>query len=188
MSTLVLVHLVGQIEHGEVELDVEPLAPTGDVVETVGVMSREVDGDDVAMVLHGLGDEGFLPLDVANHSVLTFARTQTSREHHHVLRRLKGGLDHLGEVAAVAPCLVDGHAKRSQSLETHQNVVNKIYHLAVELVADDGTECNAVLSAQGMVAHDGEVATVRVVGDGIQTLTNLTFNVGLYLSCAMQIA
>ena len=49
--------------------------------------------------------------------------------------------------------LVDGDAKRRQSVQVHQQVVDHIFHLATIKGAQDITQCHSILPTQGMVGH-----------------------------------
>ena len=60
----VLVHLVDEEEHGDVELDAQFLRPVGQPVELVRVLSAEMDGHHIAVCLHALGDERLCPRQV----------------------------------------------------------------------------------------------------------------------------
>ena len=71
--THILIHLINEIEHGEIELEIELLAKTCDVVEAVGIVSTEMNGNHVALILNTLRDEGLLPREVANRAVVLLA-------------------------------------------------------------------------------------------------------------------
>ena len=66
----VLVHLVGQIEHGYVELNAQPFANISQPIEKIGVLSAKMYGDDVALSFYALCDKGLLPLKVADDSMV----------------------------------------------------------------------------------------------------------------------
>lgn len=173
----VLVHLVNKPQGGDGKLHLHPVAKVGNAVELNGILATEVDGDDVAMGLHALGDEGFLPWKIADDTVLLPA-AQAGREHQHVMVGVESCLYHGGEIAALASGLVDGDADGSQSGQVHQQVVDKITEVAIIVAADDGTQCNTVNAAQRVVAHKGvELAVIL----GWQVL------LAVYSQCHLQI-
>ena len=71
---LILVHLVWQVDHGYVYLQMQSLAPSCYAVELVRVASGEMDWDNVALVLHGLADKSLFPFQIFDDSVFTHAR------------------------------------------------------------------------------------------------------------------
>ena len=73
-------HFIGQVEHGQVHLEAQPLAGIRQVVEEIGIPSLEMDGDHPAMGFHTLGDEGLLPGQILDDTLLA-ARAQAGREH-----------------------------------------------------------------------------------------------------------
>ena len=74
-------HFVGQIQHGDVELDSQELAQVCQVVEKVGVASLEVDGDDVALMFYAFYDECLFPIQIGYHSAFLTAGTKAGGEH-----------------------------------------------------------------------------------------------------------
>ena len=62
----VLVHLVDEEQHGDIELYAEPLADVGKIVEEVGVLPSEVYRHYVAVVFHALRHEGLRPGNVVD--------------------------------------------------------------------------------------------------------------------------
>jgi hypothetical protein len=50
----VLIHFIDEKEHRYIELDVQSLAQVCQIIEEIGVPTAEMDGDDIAMVLHTL--------------------------------------------------------------------------------------------------------------------------------------
>ena len=61
-------------------------------------------------------------------------------------------------------CLVYGYAQRGESWQVHQQVVDEIAELAIEMPAYHGSECHSVYSAEGMVAHERVEPSVVLVG------------------------
>ena len=112
-------HLVDKIEHGDVELDAEELAEVGQPVEAVGVSSSEMDGHDVALRLHALGDEGFRPRDVTYHAIVS-ARTQSGRKHDDVVFALESFADENGQASALVATDIDGDAERGEAVKVHE--------------------------------------------------------------------
>ena len=155
----VLQHLVGQVEHGDVELDAEGLADVGQVVEEVGVPAVEVDGYHVALVLHALDDESLLPLQVADDAPLA-PRAQPGRKHEQLIVRGESGLNHAGKVLGLASGLVDGDAEGREAVQVHQQVVDQVLDLAVVARAQHVAQGQTVLPAQGMIGNEGAEAAV----------------------------
>ena len=161
-------HFVDQIEHGDVKLDAEGLADVGQTVETVGVAAAEVDGHDVTLRLHALGDESLVPGQVTNDAT-TPPRAQSGGKHNDVIVTFEAGLDHLWKTTALCAHFVDGDAERRQPVEVHQEVVDEIFHPAVVVFAENGSQCHAVLTAQRVVAHKSETSAVCVGGQIFKT-------------------
>ena len=122
----VLQHLVRQVEHGEVDLDAQPLTGVGQVVEEVGVAPLEMDGHHPAPGLHTLGDKGLLPRQVLDDSLLA-PRAQPRGEHDDVVVRPESGLYHPGEIARLGTRLVDRDTQRSQAAQVHQQVIDEVF-------------------------------------------------------------
>ena len=91
----VLIHLVDQIEHGEVEGQ-KAVGEIRQTIEGVGILTAEVDRNDVALIFHALGDKRLLPREVANLAIPS-ARTQACREHQQMIVALEAGFHNLGE-------------------------------------------------------------------------------------------
>ena len=92
----VFVHFIDKIHHSEIEWK-KTVAEIGKPIEEVAIVPTEVDGNDVTMILNALGDKSLFPGQVTNDARLT-ARSQSGREHQHVVVALKAGFHHSGEV------------------------------------------------------------------------------------------
>ena len=158
----VLVHLVDEEEHREVEGQ-EPVAEVCQTVEEVRVLSAEVDGHHVALVLDALRDERLRPRDVADDAVF-LPGAEAGGEHEHVVIALEACFDHYGEVSALFAGLVDGDAEGGEPREVHEQIVDEVAEAPVVVPSDDGAEGHTVLTAEGMVAHKGVEASVVGVG------------------------
>ena len=74
----ILVHLVNQEKHGEVEGQAS-IAEIGETVEEIGVLATEVDGYDIALILDAFRDKGLRPGNIADDSVF-LPGTESGRE------------------------------------------------------------------------------------------------------------
>ena len=157
----VFVHFIDQVEHGEVERQTF-VAEVGKTVEEVGVLTTEVDGYHIALILHTLRDEGLGPGNVANHTI-PLSRTESCREHQHVVITLETSLHHRREVAALTTRLVDGNTDGSQSWQVHQQIVDQITETPIIMAPDNGSQSHTILSTKGMVADKGiELTILRI--------------------------
>ena len=67
--TLLLEGFFGQVHHFQIDFQADFRAEVGQVVEEVGVLSYEVDGHDVPLVLDCFRDKAFLPFEVLDYSI-----------------------------------------------------------------------------------------------------------------------
>ena len=74
------VHFIHQIEHFDVELYSDSFSETGEVVEEITVFPLKIGGNDVALVLFCLGDDGGFSFQVADDTALLLAGTEPCRE------------------------------------------------------------------------------------------------------------
>ena len=150
MLAHVLIHLVYQEKHGEIERQML-VAETGYAIEPLRVAPAKVDRHNITMILHTLGNERLFPRQVTDGSVFLLAAVQAGREHQHVAIALETSLYHAREVAALSAGLVDSDADRLQAREIEQEVVDQITELAVIMLSDDGTETYSVLDRKSVV-------------------------------------
>ena len=160
----VAVHLVDEEEHGDIHLQMQFLLPVGDAVEPLGVSAAKIYRHHVAVVFDAFRYERLLPRQVMDDTVL-LPRVQSCREHEHVVVALESGLHHSWKVAALPSRLVDAYRYRPQAGEVEQQVVDEVAEASVVVLADDGSEGHAVLTAQGMVADEGVQLSVVLVGE-----------------------
>ena len=149
----ILVHLVNQEKHGEVEGQAS-IAEIGETVEEIGVLATEVDGYDIALILDAFRDKGLRPGNIADDSVF-LPGTESGREHEHVVLTLEPCLYHSREVATLVTSLVDGDADRSKAGKVHEEVVDEIAEPSVVVAPDNGTKRYTVFAAEGMIAYEG---------------------------------
>ena len=109
----ILVHLVDQEQHCQIKWQTL-VGEIGQTIEEIGVLSAEMDGYDIALILHALGNECLCPGDIADDTVL-LAGAETSREHQHVVVTLESCLYHRREVTALIACLIDRNTDRCQT-------------------------------------------------------------------------
>src|SRR5271157_3283016 len=83
-----------------------------------------MDGDDVALVTPGLGDEGFLPLRVDDPAAFLFSRDQSGGEVENGLVRGEGLVDDLN-IFSVLSMFIDGDEEGVESGDIHQEVVDR---------------------------------------------------------------
>lgn len=162
---LLLIHLVGQIEHLDVELEADGFAEAREVVEEVAVAAGDVDGYYVALGLDGFGYEGLFPLKV-NYPALLFARAEAGGEHEHLVVALEGLVHKEGGLATRDARLVDRQEDVREVLEEEEHVVDGELHV-LELLADGGYEGHAIESAHGVVGGEDEAA---VGGDVVEAV------------------
>ena len=146
VATLGAVHLIWQEKHGEVELESKALTPFGHAVETWGVFPDEMDRNDIAVVLYALLYESFPPREIADLAV-DETGADARRKEYDVVIALESSIDLAWEIAGLAAKLVDGYAERCQTLEIHQEVVDKIFDIPIVFATDDAAEGHPVNSA-----------------------------------------
>ena len=122
-----------------------------------------MDRHHIALIFYTLRDKRLLPRQVVDGSILALAAVQACRKHQHVVVTLEARLHHTWEIAALATRLVDADTYRFQTRQVEQKIIHQIAELAIIVLADDGTETYAVLSAQRMIGNKGiEFAVVLV--------------------------
>ena len=131
----ILIHLVDQEQHGEIERQ-ETVGEIGQTIEELRVLSAEVDGHYVALIFHAFHHESLRPGNVANHAV-ALARTDACRLHQHVVVALETGFHHLGEITSLMSRFINRNTERGQSWKIHQQVVDQITETAVVMPTDN---------------------------------------------------
>ena len=158
----VLVHLVYEEEHGDIEFYAELLADIGKIVEEIGVLPTEMYRHDITLILHALGYEGLGPWYVVYLSVYA-SRAQSGREHEHMVVASEASLHHCREVAALVSCLIDRNAHGRKSRKVHQQIVDEVSELTVIMSAYYSSERHAVHSTERMVAYESIQSAVVLV-------------------------
>ena len=148
----ILQHFICQVKHGDIELDTQYLTKIGKIIKEVGIPPLEVDRNDITVGFDTLHDKGLFPIQVTDDPILP-TRTKPCGKHDELIVRSKSRLHHSREVFGLLSRLVDGDAKRRQSVQVHQQVVDHIFHLATIKGAQDITQCHSILPTQGMVGH-----------------------------------
>lgn len=162
MLAHILVHLIHEEHHGKVERQML-VAESGDAIESLGVLTTEMDRHHITLVFHALGDESLLPRQIADAAIRLLAAVQSRREHQHVVVTLESSLYHAREVTALSAGLIDTDAHRLQAREIEQQIVYQIAELTIVMRSDDGAEAHAVLSTQRMIRHESiELAIILI--------------------------
>lgn len=162
MLAHILVHLIHEEHHGKVERQMLVAEP-GDAIESLGVLTTEMDRHHITLIFHTFGDESLLPRQIADAAIRLLAAVQSSREHQHVVVALESSLYHAREVTALSAGLVDTDAHRLQAREIEQQIIDQIAELTIIMRSDDGAEAHAVLSAQRMIRHESiELAVILI--------------------------
>ena len=149
---------VRQPEHFEVGFQVDAFPEIRKVVEKVGVFPRKENGHDVALVLHGFGDEALLPGEVA-YFAFDFAAAQPGGEHNHLAGRGVCLFDGSGGFPRHCPVFVDGEEDVVQVFQVQEQVVDREFQVGIAL-AEEGDEYHAVRSSQRVVGGK-DVASFR---------------------------
>lgn len=112
------------------------------------------------MVLDGLHDEHFLPLEVADASFAVAPRAESGGENQHRVVALEHLIDAAYGLAALAAVLVYGQEDVTERLDGHEDVVDKKIDVPAVSALEIVNECHAVEAAQRMVGDNDYAASV----------------------------
>lgn len=149
-------HFAREEDHFDVGLYVEFCPEVGEVIEEAGVLSRDMDGDDVALVAPGLADEGLLPYGVDDPAAFLFPGDQSGGEVEDSLVGGEGLVDDLN-IFGVLSMLVDGDEEGLESGDKHKEVVDREDDIGAGLSCNE-EQCEPVQSAEGVVGGDKKAA------------------------------
>lgn len=117
-------------------------------------------GHNVALVLYAFCNESFVPCDVADGAVVLSAAAESGGKHDYMAVAAEGVFHYGREGACLFAYFINGHAERCESLEVHEEVVDKVFYFALIMFSDDPSECYAVDGSEGMVADKGAESSV----------------------------
>lgn len=112
------------------------------------------------MVLDGLHDEHFLPLEVADMSLPVAPRAESGGKNQHRVVALEDLVDAAYGLAALAAVLVYGQEDVPKRLDGHKDVVDKEIDVPAVSSLEIFYEGHAVKAAQRMVGYDYYAASV----------------------------
>ena len=95
---------------------------------------------------------------------------QACGEHEHVIVALKAGLHHSGKITTLLARLVNSDTHRLQPREVEKQVIDEIAELPVIAFSNEGTQRNAVLTAQRVVGNNGIELSVVLIGQILHAL------------------
>jgi hypothetical protein len=153
---LLFKHLVGQVKHFNVGFNTQKSPDAGQVVKEIGIPATDVNRYDVALVLFGLVDKAFVPLQV-NDFAFDLAGAQAGRKIQDLGIRLVGLFNLPDIFTALFAMFVNWHKYGLQVFDVQQNVVYNELNVGEDL-PHFFAKSQSVESSQGVVCHKDEPA------------------------------